>query len=66
MAKGTELSEHTSTKQGFIYVVEGKGVFNLAGENITMLSGVLINMQDNVVHSLKVEENTSFLLSLVN
>ena len=66
MAKGTELSEHTSTKQGFIYVVEGKGVFNLAGENITMLSGVLINMQENVVHSLKVEENTSFLLSLVN
>ena len=29
MAKGTDISEHTSTKEGFIYVLEGDGVFNL-------------------------------------
>ena len=29
MAAGTEISEHTSTKSGFVYVVEGKGIFNL-------------------------------------
>lgn len=65
MAKDTELSEHTSTKQGFIYVVEGKGIFNLVGEKIKMEPGVFIQMEKDMVHSLKAEENTSFLLSLV-
>ncbi|MFH1510398.1 MAG: hypothetical protein ABIF10_01800 [Candidatus Woesearchaeota archaeon] len=28
MAKGTEISEHTATRDGFVYVIEGK-VFSL-------------------------------------
>lgn len=64
MAKGTEIGEHTSTKQGFIYVLEGKGVFNLEGKNIKMESGKLIFMSKNAVHSLKSEKNTAFLLVL--
>lgn len=66
MAEGTELSEHTSTRQGTVYVVEGKGVFNLEGEDIAMVPGVLIYMKANMRHSLKAEENTSFILSLVD
>jgi len=66
MSKGTNISEHTSTKQGFVYVVEGKGVFNLEGEDIEMIPGVFIYMKENVVHSLSAEENTTFILSLVN
>lgn len=66
MAKGTEISEHTSTKQGFVYVIEGDGVFNLEGEDIAMSSGVFIYMQENAVHSLKANENTSFMLVLTN
>lgn len=65
MAKGTAISEHTSTKQGFIYVIEGKGIFNLAGQNITMSAGVFIHMKEDTVHSLTAEENTSFILSLI-
>lgn len=65
MAKGSEISEHTSTKEGFVYVLEGKGVFALNGKNIKMLRGVSIFMRQNAVHSLKAEENTSFLLFLV-
>lgn len=65
MAKNTEMSEHTSTKKGMIYVIEGRGIFNLEGKNIKMLSGVFINMNKNAVHSLKSKENTSFLLTLV-
>ena len=34
MASGTEISEHTSTKQGIIYVIEEKGIFNLEGKEI--------------------------------
>lgn len=64
MAKDTEISEHTSAKQGFVFVIEGKGVFNLEGKDIEMLSGVIIFLGNNAVHSLKADENTSFLLSL--
>ncbi len=65
MASGTEISEHTSTKQGFVYVVEGKGIFNLQGKDIEMKEGVFIYMKKNDVHSLEAEENTSFILILV-
>lgn len=65
MAAGTEMSEHTSTKDGIIYVIEGNGAFRLEGKDIKMLPDVLITMEKNAVHSLKAEENTSFLLILI-
>lgn len=64
MAKNTKIGKHTSTKQGFIYVIEGKGIFNLEGKNIKMLPGTFILMGENAVHSLKAKENTAFLLML--
>ena len=64
MAAGTDIGDHTSTKEGFVYVIEGKGTFVLHGEEIEMLPGVIIFMKENAPHSLKAEENTSFLLSL--
>lgn len=64
MAKGTELSEHTSSRDGFVFVLEGKGIFNLEGKEIQMVPGVAIFMKKNALHSLKAEENTSFLLLL--
>lgn len=66
MAKNTEISEHTSTRAGTVYVIEGKGIFNLEGKDIEMKDGILIQMNENAVHSLKAKENTSFLLSLFN
>ena len=64
MAKNTNISEHTSTKQGFVYVIEGNGNFNLQGKDIPMLPGVFIYMDKNAKHSLSAKENTSFLLTL--
>ena len=64
MPRGSELSEHTSTKQGTIFVVEGKGVFNLEGKKIELKPNVFISMKKKAVHSLKAEENLSFVLSL--
>jgi nitric oxide dioxygenase len=66
MAKGTDISEHTSTKQGFVYVIEGNGIFNLEGKDITMSPGIFIYMNENAIHSLKAKENTSFMLVLNN
>lgn len=65
MAKGTEMTEHTSTKQGTVYVVEGNGIFRLSGKNIEMKPGAIIYMKENEVHSLKASENTSFILTLI-
>ena len=66
MGRNTKMSEHTSTKEGIVYVIEGKGVFNLEGKDIEMLPGALIFMKSNAIHSLRVEENTSFVLVLTS
>ena len=66
MAAGTDITEHTSTKSGFVYVIEGDGMFMLEGEEISMLPGVIIFMDANAKHSLTAKENTSFLLCLNN
>ena len=66
MAKGTDISDHTSTRAGTVYVVEGDGVFNLEGEDIEMKPGTLIYMKKNAVHSIRANENTTFVLTLIN
>lgn len=64
MSKGTKISEHTSTKRGIVYVIEGDGEFILEGKSIVMAPGVLIHLRNNAVHSLNAKENTSFILYL--
>lgn len=64
MSAGTEMTEHTSTKEGAVFVLEGKGTFTLEGKKISMAPGVFIFMKKGAPHSLRAEENTSFLLSL--
>lgn len=64
MAKGTEISEHTTTKEGFVFVIEGEGTFYLQGEHVDMLLGIIIFMEKSAVHSLRAKESTSFILSL--
>jgi quercetin dioxygenase-like cupin family protein len=65
MAAGTDIGNHTSTKQGIVYVIEGNGIFNLEGKDIKMEKGVIINMKENAVHSLKANDNTAFILTLI-
>ncbi len=64
MGENTDISEHTSSKNGFISIVEGDGIFNLEGEEITMKEGVMIFMKKDAKHSLKAVLNTSFILYL--
>jgi len=66
MAAGKEISEHTSTSNGTVQVIEGDGTFNLEGKDIKMIPGVIIYMKANAVHSLKAEKETSFILTLFN
>lgn len=64
MAKGTVLSEHTSSREGFIYVLDGNGMFILEGKEIEMVPGIAIFMKKGAGHSLKAKENTAFVLVL--
>lgn len=66
MAKGTEMSEHTSAKEGIVHVLEGKGEFTLNGKKIKMEPGAMMHMEKKAPHSLKAKENTSFVLILAN
>jgi len=64
LAKGSNIDEHTSTKNGCVQVLKGKGTFKLFDQEIKMEPGVFIFMPANAPHSLKAEENLAILLCL--
>jgi nitric oxide dioxygenase len=65
MAKGSQMAEHTSTREVIVHVIGGKGVFRLGKEMIAMAPGVVIRMKPNAKHSLKADEDVSFILLMV-
>ena len=42
LAKNTDMDTHTSTKNGCVYVLKGKGSFRLFDKDIAMEEGVCI------------------------
>lgn len=64
LAKGSDISEHTSTKEAAVTVLRGKGTFMLGGKKIKMKPGVFIFMPKNAPHSLSADEDLAILLSL--
>lgn len=64
LAAGTDISEHTSTREASVTVLKGKGTFVLDGKDILMEPGVFIFMPKNAPHSLSASENLAILLSL--
>jgi nitric oxide dioxygenase len=64
LAKGSDISEHTSSREAAVTVLEGTGTFNLNGKKIKMKPGVLIFMPKHAPHSLSAKENLAILLTL--
>ncbi|MBP7216947.1 MAG: cupin domain-containing protein [Candidatus Omnitrophica bacterium] len=64
LAKGSDISEHTSTREAAVTVLKGKGTFVLHGKKIKMEPGVFIFMPANAPHSLSASEDLAILLSL--
>jgi len=64
LAAGTEIEEHTSTRNAVITVVEGTGKLNLEGKDIALEPGVFIFMHANAPHALQAKENLAFVLTL--
>jgi quercetin dioxygenase-like cupin family protein len=64
LAAGTEISEHTSTRNATVHVLEGRGILTLEGRDITLEPGIFVFMAANAPHALKAEVNLAFLLTL--
>ena len=64
LSAGTDMDEHTSTKNGVVMVLKGNGVFRLFNKNIEMKPGAFIFMPSNAPHSLKATEDLAILLCL--
>ncbi len=64
LASGTDISEHTSTRNAVVQVIEGRGILTLEGQDILLEPGVFVYMPANAPHALKADENLAFLLTL--
>ncbi|MDO8747840.1 MAG: cupin domain-containing protein [Candidatus Omnitrophota bacterium] len=64
LAKGSDMSEHTSTREAAVTVLKGTGTFILRRKKIKMKPGVFIFMPKNAPHSLRADEDLAILLSL--
>lgn len=64
LSAGTDIDEHTSTKEGSVLVLKGKGVFTLFDKEIEMRPGVIIFVPKDAPHKLRAEEDLAILLTL--
>ncbi|HEY9643054.1 MAG TPA: cupin domain-containing protein [Coleofasciculaceae cyanobacterium] len=64
LASGTDIAEHTSTRNAVLQVIEGRGTLTLDGQAIPLEPGIFVLMPANVPHALQAEENLAFLLTL--
>lgn len=64
LAANTEISEHKSTRNATVNVIEGRGLLTLLGQDIALEPGIFVFIPANAPHSLKSEENLAFLLTL--
>ena len=64
LAAGTDIEEHTSTRNAVITVVEGSGNLNLEGKDLVLAPGVFIFMPANAPHAVQAKENLAFILAL--
>ncbi|MBW4534351.1 MAG: cupin domain-containing protein [Pleurocapsa minor HA4230-MV1] len=63
LAAGTDLDEHSSTRNAVITVIEGTGNLNLEGKDIALAPGVFIFIPANAPHTVQAKENLAFTLA---
>lgn len=64
LAAGTEISEHTASRNATVQVLEGQGTLTLAGQPIALEPGTFVVMPAHTPHALQASENLGFLLTL--
>ena len=66
IAKGQELSEHTSSRRAFVQILSGDCSFKSNGEWRRMQTGELLHMPPGHAHAVKADLcDCSFLLTLL-
>jgi quercetin dioxygenase-like cupin family protein len=64
LAAGTEISEHTATRNATVHVLAGQGQLTLEGQAIALEPGTFVVMPAHAPHALNAVENLAFLLIL--
>lgn len=64
-APGQELTEHTSTREAIIHVLEGEGMITLGAEQVNAQAGTLIRMAPNLPHSVQAHSPLRMLLTMI-
>lgn len=64
LAAGTDITEHTATRNATVNVIEGRGLLTLEGQVVVLEPGVFVFMPANAPHALQAETDLSFLLTL--
>jgi quercetin dioxygenase-like cupin family protein len=64
LAAGTEISEHTATRNATVQVLAGKGQLTLEGQVISLQPGTFVVMPAHAPHAINAGEKLAFLLVL--
>ncbi len=64
LAVGTNIFQHTSTRNAIINIIEGRGTMTLEGQEIQLEPGLFISLKAHAPHALRAEQNLAFLLTL--
>lgn len=61
LTAGTQMPEHSASRNVSITVIEGQGVLTLEGREISLQPGVFVYMPAKTPHALRALENLAFL-----
>lgn len=64
-APGQELTEHTSTREALIHVLEGEGLITLGDERVNARAGTLVRMAPHLPHSVQAHSSLRILLTMI-
>jgi quercetin dioxygenase-like cupin family protein len=61
LTAGTQMPEHTASRNVSLTVIEGDGVLTLEGREIPLQTGIFVYMPANTPHALQAMSNLAFL-----
>lgn len=64
-APGQELTEHTSTREALIHMLDGEAMITLGDERVAARAGTLIRMAPNLPHSVQAQSPVRMLLTMI-
>ena len=64
LSLGKAIAEHTNPRNATVNVIEGQGIFTLAGKEISLEAGVFIFIPANAPHAIQSSTELTFLLTL--